>query len=231
MHLTALILSTVVVGAGQTSDSTPSIRVTGKATLSVPPEEASIDLGIVTEAPDAKDAARHNAEKMAAVLEALRGKLGANARIETISYSLDPVYRYPERSEPVLAGYSARNIVRVKELPLDKVGETIDLATTSGANSVSNVSFGLRDEKATKARALRDAAADAKAKADTLADALGVQVLGILAVLEGEPEVIRPLGPMYRAEMAMAEQAAPTPIEGGRIQVTATVTLVVGIRP
>jgi hypothetical protein len=231
MHLTALILSTVVVGAGQTSDSTPSIRVTGKATLSVPPEEASIDLGIVTEAPDAKDAARQNAEKMAAVLEALRGKLGANARIETISYSLDPVYRYPERSEPVLAGYSARNIVRVKELPLDKVGETIDLATTSGANSVSNVSFGLRDEKATKARALRDAAADAKAKADTLADALGVQVLGILAVLEGEPEVIRPLGPMYRAEMAMAEPAAPTPIEGGRIQVTATVTLVVGIRP
>jgi uncharacterized protein YggE len=231
MHLSALILSTVVVGAGQTSDSTPSIRVTGKATLSVPPEEASIDLGIVTEAPDAKDAARQNAEKMAAVLEALRGKLGANARIETISYSLDPVYRYPERAEPVLAGYSARNIVRVKELPLDKVGETIDLATTSGANSVSNVSFGLRDEKATKARALRDAAADAKAKADTLADALGVQVLGILAVLEGEPEVIRPLGPMYRAEMAMAEQAAPTPIEGGRIQVTATVTLVVGIRP
>jgi uncharacterized protein YggE len=231
MHLPTFIVWSLAAGAFQTNESTPSIRVTGTATLSVPPEEASIDLGIVTEAPDAKDAARQNAQKMSAVLEALRGKLGANARIETISYSLDPVYRYPERSEPVLSGYSARNIVRVQELPLDKVGETIDLATTSGANSVSNVSFGLRDEKAAKARALRDAAADAKAKADTLADALGVRVQGILAVLEGEPEVIRPLGPVYRAELAMADKAAPTPIEGGKIQVNATVTLVVAIQP
>ena len=216
--------------AAQTSDS-PQIRVTGRATVSVRPEEASVDVGVVTEAPEAKDAARLNAQKLDFVLKAIRNALGSGANFETVSYSLNPVYRYPEpRTEPVLRGYSASNVVRVKELALDKVGEVIDLATSSGANSVSNIAFGLRDEAAAKARALREAAIDAKAKADALADALGVQVLGILSVSEGEPDIIRPL-PTYRAEMAMAQAAPPTPVEAGAIEVRASVTLSVAFRP
>ncbi|HLE69350.1 MAG TPA: SIMPL domain-containing protein [Vicinamibacteria bacterium] len=216
--------------AAQTSDS-PQIRVTGRATVSVAPEEASVDVGVVTEAPEAKDAARLNAQKLDFVLKAIRNALGSGANFETVSYSLNPVYRYPEpRTEPVLRGYSASNVVRVKELALDKVGEVIDLATSSGANSVSNIAFGLRDEAAAKARALREAAIDAKAKADALADALGVQVLGILSVSEGEPDIIRPL-PTYRAEMAMAQAAPPTPVEAGAIEVRASVTLSVAFRP
>jgi uncharacterized protein YggE len=210
----------------------PQIRVTGRATVSAQPEQASVDVGVVTEAPEAKDAARLNAEKLDSVLTAIRNALGAGAKFETVSYSLNPVYRHPEpRREPVLTGYSATNVVRVKDLALDKVGEVIDLATSSGANSVSNIAFGLRDEAAAKARALREAANDAKAKADALADALGVQVLGILSVSEGEPDIVRPM-PMYRAEMAMAQGAAPpTPIEAGAIEVRASVTLVVLITP
>ena len=216
--------------AAQTSDS-PQIRVTGRATVSVPPEEASVDVGVVTEAPEAKDAARLNAQKLDFVLKAIQNALGSGANFETVSYSLNPVYRYPEpRTEPVLRGYSASNVVRVKELALDKVGEVIDLATSSGANSVSNIAFGLRDEAAAKARALREAAIDAKAKADALADALGVQVLGILSVSEGEPDIIRPL-PTYRAEMAMAQAPPPTPVEAGAIEVRASVTLSVAFRP
>ncbi len=218
--------------AEQTVESASSIRVTGRATVSVPPEQASVDVGVVTEAPEAKEAARLNAEKLDFVLKAIRNALGAGAKFETVSYSVNPVYRYPEpRTEPVLTGYSATNFVRVKELALDKVGEVIDLATSSGANSVSNIAFGLRDEAAAKARALREAAIDARAKADVLADALGLQVLGILSVSEGEPDIVRPM-PMYRAEMAMAQaDAQPTPVEAGAIEVRASVTLVVAIRP
>jgi len=224
-------LSLGAAASAETQDPKPQIRVTGRATVSVQPEQASVDVGVVTEATEARDAARLNAEKLDAVLAAIRSALGSSAKLETVNYSLNPVYRYPEpRTEPVLTGYSASNVIRVQELALDKVGEVIDLATSSGANSVSNIVFGLRDEAAAKARALRDAAIDAKAKADTLADALGVQVLGILSVSEGEPDIIRPQ-PMYRAEMAMAQADAPTPIEAGTIEVRASVTLVVGISP
>jgi uncharacterized protein YggE len=211
------------------NDAVPSIRVTGRSTLNVQPEQASVDVGVVTEAMDAKDAARLNADKLDAVLKALRTAL-PDAKFETISYSLNPAYEYPERAAPVLRGYTATNVVRVKELALDKVGEAIDAATSSGANSVSNIAFGLKDETEAKSRALRAAAIDAKAKSDALAEALGVQVLGILSVTEGEPDIVRPM-PMYRtAEMAMAD-APQTPVEAGPIEVRASVTLVVGIRP
>lgn len=215
----------------QTAEPIPQIRVTGRATMSVQPEQASVDVGVVTEAPEAKDAARLNAEKLDAVLKVIRNALGSGAKFETVTYALHPVYRHPEpRQEPVVTGYSATNVIRVKELALDKVGEVIDLATASGANSVSNITFGLRDEAAAKARALRDAAVDAKAKADALADALGVQILGILSVSEGEPDIVRPM-PIYRAELAMAQAAPPTPVEAGPIEVRASVTLSVSIRP
>jgi uncharacterized protein len=232
LRVLGLLVGLVSPAAAQTDEPKPQIRVTGRATLSVQPEQASVDVGVVTEAPEAKDAARLNAEKLDLVLKALRGALGSGAKLETVSYSLNPVYHYPEpRREPVLTGYSASNVVRVKELALDKVGEVIDLATSSGVNSVSNIAFGLRDEAAVKARALREAAIDARAKADALADALGVQVLGILSVSEGEPDVVRPM-PMYRAELAMAQADAPTtPVEAGAIEVRASVTLVVGISP
>jgi len=42
---------------------------------------------------------------------------------------------------------------------------------------------------------------------------------------------VRPM-PMYRTEMAMAQaDSPPTPVEAGTIEVRASVTLVVGIRP
>lgn len=215
----------------QPTDSTPQIRVTGSATVRVQPDRAEVNVGVVTEAPEAQTAARQNAEKLDAVLKALRGALGSDAQFDTINYSLQPVYRYPERSEPVLAGYSASNTVRVKELALDKVGEAIDVATSSGANTVHNIQFGLKDEATVKARALREAATDARAKADALADALGLKVTGVLSLVEGEPDVVRPM-PMYRAEMAMAQAPPPpTPVEPGTIEFRAIVTLVVGIRP
>ncbi|MGH9335301.1 MAG: SIMPL domain-containing protein, partial [Vicinamibacteria bacterium] len=110
------------------------------------------------------------------------------------------------------------------------VGEVIDVATEAGANSVQNIQFGLKDEAAVKARALREAATDARRKADALADALGLEITGIFSVIEGEPDVVRPM-PAYR-EMAMAQAAsAPTPVEPGTIEFRASVTLVVGIRP
>jgi uncharacterized protein YggE len=37
--------------------------------------------------------------------------------------------------------------------------------------------------------------------------------------------------PSYRTEMALAESAPPTPIEAGSIEVRASVSLVVSIRP
>lgn len=216
----------------QAGTETPRIRVTGHAVVTVQPERAEVDVGVVTQDREAQPAARRNAEKLDATLRSLREALGPDgAQFETVSYSLQPVYERPEpRSEPVVTGYTATNVVRVKELELDSIGKVIDIATSTGANTIRNIAFRLKDEGEVKTRALREAAKDARVKADVLADALGVRILRILTVSEGEADVVRPM-PMYRSELAMAQAAPPTPVEPGSIEVRATVTLVLEISP
>lgn len=215
---------------GREGRSSSELRVTGRSTLHLEPETARIDIGVVTEAPDADGAARENAQKLDAVLSALREALGPATKIETLGYSVQPRYRRPApREETVLVGYTVSNVVRVRELGLSDVGKVIDTATGAGANQVRNIDFRLADEAAAKLDALREAARDARRKADALASALGVRVARILSVQEGEPSVVRPTPQAFEmARMAQAAEPA-TPIEAGTIEVHASVTLVVEI--
>jgi uncharacterized protein YggE len=204
----------------------PSIRVTGEAIIVARPDQALIDIGVVTQAQNAQDAASQNAQKQEAVISALRKALGAGADIKTTGYSLNPNYRYPERGgQPTITGYTASNTVEVKTGDIAQVGKVIDIATQSGANNIQSLRFMLRDEQAARANALREAAIKARAKADALAAALGLRVLRVLFV-EESGQVAPP--PIYaRAEMAAAP--AQTPVEPGTIDVRALVTLTVEI--
>lgn len=199
----------------------PSIRVTGEATVTVKPDQAWIDIGVVTQAQTAEAAAAQNARQLDAALGELRKALGANADIKTISYSLNPNYRYPrEGGKPTITGYTATNIVQVKMDDLTQVGKVIDLATQSGANTIHQLRFTLKDEQAAQAQALREAALKAKAKAEALAAALGLKITRVLSVAESGA-VVRPV-----QDLAVARaEAATTPIEPGTIDVRATVTL------
>jgi len=206
----------------------PNIRVTGEATVTAQPNQAQIDIGVVTQAQTAQDASAQNAQRLETALAALRRAAGTDAEIKTISYSLTPNYRYPkEGGNPTITGYTASNVVQVKLNDLTQVGKVIDAATQSGANQIQRLQFTLKDELAARSQALREAATRARAKADALASSLGLRIQRVLRVEEGAPVMIRPV----MAEMrAMSEVApAPTPVEPGAIEVRATVELTVEI--
>jgi len=206
----------------------PTIRVVGEATITAKPDQAEVDLGVVTRAATGQAAATQNAQKQDAVLAQLRKVLGSGAEIKTLSYSLTPDYRYPkEGGQPVLSGYTATNVVQVKTSDLPQVGMLIDAATQSGANTVQSLRFTLKDEQVVLSQALREAAVKARAKADALASALGVKIVRVLHVDGGG----QPIRPVFSQAMAMRadDSAPPTPVEPGTIEVQATVTLTVEI--
>jgi uncharacterized protein YggE len=208
----------------------PSIRVTDEATVTVKPDQAEINIGVVTQAPTAQVAAAENARKQDTVISELRKILGAGADIKTISYSLNPSYRYPkDGGQPTIAGFNASNIVQVKTSNLAQVGNVIDLATGSGANNIQALRFTLKDETVARTQALREASTKARAKAEAIASALGLRIQRILHVEEGG-STIRPM-PMMEMNSAIAgmRQQAPTPVESGSIDVRATITLTVEV--
>ena len=224
----ALLSSTTAAYSQQRAERPrpPSISVNGEATIAAEPDQAQIDIGVTTQARTAPDASRENAERLARVLAEMKKLLGKGDEVKTSGYALNPQYRYPQGGKPEIVGYQANNTVRIKMSKLDDVGKVIDAAMQSGANNINRLAFTLKDEDAARLDALKQASAKAKAKAEAIAASLGLKIVRIASVTEGE----RSIQPIYRAApMARAEglaAATPTPIEQGTVDVRSTVALV-----
>ena len=205
----------------------PYIRATGEATVSAKPDRAKLDIGVVTEAANAQNAAAQNATQTESMVAALRRSLGQAAEIRTSGYSLTPNFHYPkDGGQPTLSGYTASNTVEIVTNDLANVGKVIDAGTQAGANNVRGLEFQLKDEALVRAQALSEASRKARAAAEAMAAALGLKVVRVLSAEEGgQPQVIRPMA------MAMKVAASPTPIESGNIQVQASVTVTVEVAP
>jgi uncharacterized protein YggE len=207
----------------------PSIRVSGEATVTARPDQAILDVGVVTQADTAEAAAAQNARRADAVLADLRKVLGSGADIKTVSYSVSPNYRYPrEGGQPTITGYTATNILRAQINDLDVVGKVIDGATQSGANRIERMQFRLRNETEVQNEALRQSARMARSKADAMASALGLKVLRVLSAEESTGPIVRPMDERMFAT-ARAEAAPATPIEPGNIEFRAVTILTVEV--
>lgn len=205
----------------------PSITVSGEATISAEPNQAQIDIGVVTQARTAPDASKENAERLTRVLAEIKKLLGKDDEVKTSAYALTPNYRYPQGGKPEITGYTASNTLRIKSARLDQVGQLIDAAMQAGANNVSRLVFTLKDEQAAQLEALREASAKAKLKAEAVAASLGLKIIRISTVTEGE----RTIQPVFRQVMAARAEAAPapTPIEPGTVEIRSTVALTVEV--
>jgi len=227
-----LSLSALVVTNGyaqQRAARPPAIVASGDAVIAAEPDQAQIDLGVTTQARTAPEASKENAERVARVLAEVRKILATGDEVRTSGYALNPQYRYPQGGKPEIVGYTANNTVRIKMAKLDDVGRLIDAAMQAGANNVGRLLFTLKDEDAVRLEALRLASVKARAKTDAMAAALGLKVVRVLSVAEGERSV-QPI--MRQATMARSEAmaaAAPTPVEPGTVDVRATVTLTVEV--
>ena len=225
--ITALLLSPPLIHAQQ-SDKTPrppSVTANGEAVITVEPDQAEIDIGVVTQAKNAPDAARENADKLSRVISEVKKILGKGDDVKTASYSLNPNYRYPQGGKPEIVGYTATNVLRIKTGALANVGKLIDASMQSGANTIHRLVFNLKDEHAAQLQALRLASTKAKAKAEEMAAALGLKIVRVLFLTEGDRGVRPIIMPQARGAQMEAMAAAPTPVEAGTIEVRSSVTL------
>jgi uncharacterized protein YggE len=199
------------------------VQAVGNATVAVKPDQALIQLAVVTTAASATDASNQNASQVNAVLAALGGVLGPNANIQTLSYSLTPNYNYPQNGQPVLTGYTAQNTVQVTLTDLTLIGKVIDTGIQSGANRVQGLQFGLQNDQPVRTQALKAATVQAKANADAMAAGLGLTTASIISIQEGSTSIPTPV------LLPTASAASTTPIESGVVNIQANVTIQVSI--
>jgi len=197
-----------------------TVTVSGTATIRSEPDEATITLGVRTQALTAEAAMRDNANRMNDVIQAVRGAGVAADDVATAWINLYPQY---EDAGVTIVGYVAENQVNATVRSMDSIGSVIDAAIEAGANLSSGISFGLSDESAGVEGALADAVADARSKALALADATGAQLGVVIHVVETGA----PTPPAVYRDYAYAEAvgAGVPPIETPTLETQVSVTV------
>ena len=77
----------------QTAEEPATLLVHGEATVSVEPDIAELDIGVLTQAPTSQAAGDQNAAKSKELVAQLQG-LAASGDMKSISLSINPNYRY-----------------------------------------------------------------------------------------------------------------------------------------
>ena len=203
-RFTALFTALMLLFTAAAALADTKITVSGTGEIPVSADNAVVSLGVNIRESDVLTAQQEANRITAAIREALMALGIPQDCLNTDLLNVYVIYDYQGVDEKV-SGYNASSTLAVKVTDMDKVGPVIDAAFA-------------------KAEALKKAVADAKAKADVLAEASGLKITGIEAVTEGgtysyENSVgnFRTLGKEEAADTGTVVQAA-------RLIVSANVT-------
>ena len=221
--------------AGQTATPADSgvVRVAGSGQVSVAPDRGRVSFAVETRGDDAAETSRENAERMTAVLEAVRGTEVEGLEVETFGYALRPVYRtVTEDGERVqrLDGYQATNNVSARFSDIEAAGRIIDAAVEAGANRIAGLGFYAEETAEARDQALTMAVEGATREARVMAAALG-RTLGDALEIQGGAQQPRPAMRMESMDMGMAQARTETPVEAGDQTVSAQVSITFRLGP
>jgi hypothetical protein len=217
--LLALALVLPLATPALSEEQTAMITVTGTGTVETAPDIATLMIGVTTQGATAAEALAANTAALEAVLARLNTAGIEASDLQTSNLSLNPNWTGYDSAAPTISGYVASNLLTVRVRKLETLGAVLDAAVADGANTLNGLTFGLADPEPALNRARTDAVEDARAKAELLARVAGV-TLGRLVAIREAGTATDPV-PMFRAEVS----AAPVPVEGGALGLSASVTL------
>lgn len=222
-----LTVCMLLFGSIASAQNVRTIAVDGASTIKTAPNKAAVNISIQNSSKDAAAASQENAIIMSRIQSAVLGLAITGDKIETVNYRLYPLYD-TDSGERKIAGYSVTNEVRVTVDDVQKVGKIIDTAIAAGANRVDSVEFGLKNSQIYKDRALSEAVADARHKADVIAAALGKNIVNVVSISASNTYVTnRQLNnAQFMKRAAAADTAAASPISAGEVSVKASVSVV-----
>ena len=146
----------------------PVVITTGQATVIAQPDRAYVTIAAESRSRTSGEAQRQNAEVMTAVLQKIQQAGVPKDAIRTIGYELQPEFDYANGRQ-TFRTYVARNTIEVRLDAIDRVSVVIDAAGTGGATSIGGIRFDVSNREAMERDALRQAVADARARADAAA--------------------------------------------------------------
>ena len=237
------LLMPVLVLAGCTAATPPAttqnitvgsqqegIWVTGQGEVQAVPDIAVINLGVQAQAPTVAEAQDQAKRAMDNVMAALKSNGVADKDIQTTAFNVWQQTRWDtNKQEEMVTGYQVSNTVQVKVRKVADAGLVLDAAVAAGGDliRVQGIYFQVDDPSSYLDQARSKAVADAKKRAEQLANLAGVKLGKPMYITESYYNPI-----IYRGmEAVKADGGAPspTPITPGETTITASVQIVYSI--
>jgi len=212
-----------------TPENVRSMSVNGIGRVTIVPDIATINIGVRSESEVVTDALDGNTAQANAIARVLK-QLGIEDKdIQTSNFNIYPSERYDPMTGQVEGRFFVvENTVNVTVRDLSSLGQVLNAVVEAGANSIYGISFNVDDRSAAVAEARELAIQEAKAKAEVIAEAAGVQLGEIINinVYEGSMPVS-----YYDAKGgAFMAEAAAVPIAAGTLTIIMECNLTYAIK-
>ncbi len=212
--------------AAESEPRTLSVTGTGRAVLT--PDIAYVSIGVRTEKKTASEALRQNNARAQRVIDTLTGFGVKEEDIRTTNFSVWLSRHYDNDGKVVSTTYVVQNTVYVTVRNLDTLGDLLDAVVQAGANDVDSIQFDVADKTAALAAAQRAAVENARAQAENVAAAAGVD-LGEVQTISFASHVPQTVD-VRKMDFAMAAAESSVPVQAGQMTITVTVSMVYGLR-
>lgn len=166
------------------AEETPkTITVSGSGSAPATPDRASLTMSIVARDKSLQVAQKQAADVTSRVLAITDGLKIDRSRVDTTGASVRADYRYNRNTEEQeFRGYIATRNITIEFRDLENLAPVIEGAVTAGVNQVSPPRLFSTNQKESYRQALDNAAKDAKANAQRLADSLDVELGSAISV-------------------------------------------------
>jgi uncharacterized protein YggE len=213
------------------------VELDAEGQVEVKPDKATFNFTVVTEAPQAQEASKANAQEAEKFLAAIKPVLGPEDKVKTLQFNVTPVFRRVEKVQgkeklrkDEIAGYRASHRFQVDLRDLAKLGPVADTALKNGANEVHGPYFSHTQEEDLRNQAVVKALERARKLADALAQAAGLKVARVVKM--STSHAMHPRFEMAKAApMAAPGREVDTPIEVGDITYRARLTVTYELAP
>ena len=183
------------------------LSVAASGRVEARPDEARLQLGVVSVAATSGEASKANREKMDRVTATL-SSLGVKPDdLQTRNLSLQRIDYGKDRGR-----FRAENIVEVKLRDMAKVGDAVTSVTNAGANVLSGPELRVSDPEAASRSAYAAAYKSARSRADAYAGAAGLKVARVLAIYDGGEGAMPPAYGRGVSMDAVAQSVASPPV-------------------
>ena len=216
-----------------------TISVTGDGNAVAVPNIATESFSAQDTAPTVAAAQAVVNKTVAAALSFLKTSGVADKDISTTDYSASPNYIYPclgggacpadAPKTPQIQGYTVSQSVTVKIRDTSAVGKIVNGLGAAGVTGLTGPTYTVDDPSAVQDDARSQAIDDAKAKAATLAQELGIR-LGRIASYSENTGGDTPTPQYATTDMVAAAAPAAAQVPAGENKYTSTVTITYEIR-